>query len=104
MDQKWQRYYGENKHVQYGEKNSERIRGINSGTVKEWKSPGYTSIKLIKPENDYEIYKKNKYRSMVGKVMHLVNKSNPICLNVVRELAKHFNNPTKQQHWKLLTR
>ena len=35
-------------------------------------------------------------------VMYLVNKSNLICLNVVRELAKHFNNPTKQ-HWNALT-
>ena len=39
---------------------------------------------------------------MVGKVIYLVNKMNPTCLNVVRELAKHFNNPTKQ-HWKALT-
>ena len=35
--------------------------------------------------------------------MYLVNKSNPTCFNTVRELAKHFNNPTKQ-HWKALTR
>ena len=57
----------------------------------------------MKPENENEIYKQDKYRSMVGKVMYLVNKSNPTSLNTVRELAKHFNNPTKQ-HWKALTR
>ena len=35
--------------------------------------------------------------------MYLVNKSNPTCLNAVRELATYFNNPTKQ-NWKVLTR
>ena len=34
--------------------------------------------------------------------MYLVNKSNPTCLNAVRELATYFNNPTKQ-NWKTLT-
>ena len=76
---------------------------ITNGTVKEWNSPGYPSITLTKPENEDEIYKQDKYRSMVGKVMYLVNKSNPTCLNIVRELAKHFNNPMKQ-HWKASTR
>ena len=40
---------------------------------------------------------------MVGEAMYLVNKTNPTCLNTVREVAKHFNNPTKL-HWKALTR
>ena len=66
-------------------------------------SPGYPSIELAKPKNENEIYKQDKYRSMVGKVMYLINKSNPTCLNVVRELAKHFNDPTKQL-WKALMR
>ena len=35
--------------------------------------------------------------------MYIVNKSNPIYLNAVRKLAKHFNNPTKQ-HWNALKR
>ena len=35
--------------------------------------------------------------------MYLVNKSIPIYLNTVREMAKHFNNPT-ERHWKALTR
>ena len=74
-----------------------------NGTIKEWNLPKYTSIKVTKPENDNEIYKQDEYRSMVGKVMYIVNKSNPICFNVVRELAKHFNNPTLQ-HWRALTR
>ena len=69
---------------------------LTNGTVKKWNSPGYSRIKLTKPENEDEIYKQEEYRSMVGKVMYLVNKSNPTCLNAVRELAKHFNNPTKQ--------
>ena len=76
---------------------------LTNGTVKEWNSSGYPSMKLSKPENEKEIYNQDKYRSMVGKVMYLVNKLNPTCLNAVRELAKHFNNPTKQ-HWKALTR
>ena len=56
----------------------------------------------MKSENNNEIYKQDKYRSMVEKVMYLVNKLNPICLNEVRELAKYFNKPTKQR-WKALT-
>ena len=75
---------------------------LTNGTAKEWNSPGYPSIKLTRTENEDEIYKQEEYRSMVGKVIYLVNKSNPICLNAVQELAKHFNNPTKQ-HWKALT-
>ena len=64
-----------------------------NGTVKEWNSPGYPSIKLTKPENDNETYNQDNYRLMAGKVMYLVNKSNPTCLIALRELAKHFNNP-----------
>ena len=48
------------------------------------------------------MHKQDEYRSMVGKVLYLVNKSNRTCLNPVRELAKHFNDPTNQ-HWKVLT-
>ena len=33
------------------------IKNDEGGTVKEWNSPGYPSIKLAKPENDNEIYK-----------------------------------------------
>ena len=28
-------------------------------------------------------------------IMYFVNKSDPICLNTVRELARHFTNPNK---------
>ena len=76
---------------------------LTNRMVKEWNSPGYPNIKLTRTKNEDEIYKQEEYRSMVGKVMYLVNKSNPICLNAVRELVKHFNNPTKQ-YWKALTR
>ena len=58
--------------------------------VKEWNSPGYSKIKLTKPENDDEVYKQDKYRSMVGKEMYLVNKTNLTCLNAVWELTKHW--------------
>ena len=62
-----------------------------------------SKYKVHNPENDEEIYKQNEYRSMVGKVMCFINKSNPISLNAVRELAKNFKNLTKQR-WKVLTR
>ena len=59
-------------------------------------------MKILKSEiDDKEIYKQSKYRSMVGKVMYLVSKSDPTCLNAVRGLAQHFTNPTKQQ-WRAL--
>ena len=76
---------------------------LTHGVVKEWTSPGYPSIKLTKSNSDDEMINEEGYRSMVGKVMYLVNKTHPVCLSPVRELAKHFSHPTKQ-HWKALTR
>ena len=73
------------------------------GTIKEWATPGYPSIKLSKPETESEIVDEKNYRSMVGKVMYFVNKVCPVCLSVTRELAKYFACPT-QVHWKVLTR
>ena len=64
-------------------------------TVKEWNSPGYPSIKLTKPQNDNKIYKQDEYRLMVRKVMYLVNKSNPTCLNTVREFSETFQQSNK---------
>ena len=40
---------------------------LTNRIVKEWNLPGYPSIKLMKTENENEIYKQDKYRSMVGK-------------------------------------
>ena len=60
---------------------------FTNGTVKKWKSQCYP---LPKPENNEEISKQNEYRSIVGKVMYLVNKSNPTCLNAARGLANYF--------------
>ena len=73
------------------------------GTIKEWSTPGYPSIKLTKTDKKSEIVNVEKYRSMVGKVMYFVNKVCPVCLSITRELAKYFSCPT-QTHWKALTR
>ena len=54
------------------------------GTVKEWISPGYPTIKLTKANPDEEIINKEGYRSMVEKVMYLVNKTLPVCLNLTQ--------------------
>ena len=54
---------------------------LTHGTVKVWISPGYPSIKFMKTNPNKEITNKEGYRSMVGKVMYLVNKSLPVCLS-----------------------
>ena len=88
--------------INIDDKERKEYKESTNGTVKEWNSPEYPSIKLMKSENQNEIYKQDEYRSMVGKVMYIVNKSKPTYLNAFRDLAKYFNNPTKQ-HWKALT-
>ena len=60
-------------------------------------------IKGFNNNDNNKIDKQEEYRSMVGKVMYLVSKSDPTCLNVVRELAQYFTNLIKQQ-WKALIR
>ena len=76
---------------------------LTGGSVKEWKTPGFPSVKLSKPEDESEIINEKEYRSMVGKVMYYVNKVCPVCLSITRELAKYFACPTKL-HWKALSR
>ena len=51
---------------------------MTNETMKEPNSPGYANMKILKSEiDDKKIYEQSKYRLMVGKVMYLVNKSDP---------------------------
>ena len=63
--------------------------------MKEWESPGYL-VKLTKSNVKDQVINEEEYRSIVGKVMYLVNKTHQVCLIPVLELAKHFSHPTEQ--------
>ena len=58
--------------------------------VKEWASLDYPNIKLTESNTEGEAMNEEGYRLMVLKVMYLVNKMYPVCLSLVRELAKTF--------------
>ena len=70
---------------------------MTNGTLKEWKLPGYASMKILKSEiDDKEIYKQSEYRSMVGKVMYLVNKLDVICLKRISAIFQESNKTTME--------
>ena len=56
---------------------------LTHGAVKEWTSSGYPSIKLTKLNSEDEMINQEGYRSIVGKVMYLVNKTHSVCLSPV---------------------
>ena len=57
----------------------------------------------MKSNDEDEVINEEGYKSMVDKVLYLVNKMHPVCLRLVQELVKHFSHQTKH-HWEVLTR
>jgi len=64
-------------------------------------TPG-TPGKVMK-KNEGELIKQGDYRSYVGRILYPVKKCIPDCINAIRELCGHLENPGEDQ-WAALTR
>jgi hypothetical protein len=54
-------------------------------------------------KNEGETIKQSEYRSYVGRILYPVKKCIPDCINAIRELCGHLENPGEEQ-WAALTR
>ncbi len=68
---------------------------------RDFKCPGKPSTSLLK--NDGEPIEQSAYRKFVGRILFVVKKVLPDCVNAVRELSMHLENPGADA-WKAMGR